>query len=66
MKLARELIGNWESVGNHDLRMDAQCIGGFWHVVLRDADDGDLIMINEDDLVALRDKLNQIIQKAGL
>lgn len=52
---------NWERIGTHDLRLDATPSGGFYHVTLRDADDGDVIVVNEDDLMALRDRLTQII-----
>ena len=54
---------NWERIGNHDLRIDATPAGGFHHVALRDADDGDTIVVNEDDLIPLRDKLNEVIAR---
>lgn len=57
---------NWEKVGTHDLRIDTEPTGGFHHVALRDADDGDTIIVNEDDLVPLRDKLTEVIRRAGL
>ena len=57
---------NWEQVGAHDLRYDDTPAGGFHHVILRDADDGDTIVVNEDDLVALRDRLDRTIRVAGL
>jgi hypothetical protein len=57
--------GNWQQVGTHDLRIDTTPQGGFHHVVLKDADDGDVIVINEDDLIPLRDKLSEIISNLG-
>jgi hypothetical protein len=54
---------NWEIVGTHDLRIDVTPSGGFHHVALRDADDGDVIIINEDDLIPLRDYLNEVIAR---
>ncbi len=55
---------NEEAVGNNDLRYDDTPLGGFHHVMLRDADDGDVIIVNEDDLIALRDRLDQTIKNA--
>lgn len=52
-----------ERIGTHDLRMDTTPCAGFYHVTLRDADDGDVIIVNEDDLIPLRDKLNEVIAK---
>jgi hypothetical protein len=52
-----------ERVGNNDLRYSDNPHGGFRHVVLRDADDGDVIVVNEDDLVALRDRLTRTINQ---
>lgn len=57
---------DYEQVGNNDLRYNDTPEGGFCHVVLRDADDGDLIVINEDDLVALRDRLDKTIKDNNL
>lgn len=56
----------WEMIGTHDLRLSSGSSGGFVHVILRDADDGDVIVINEDDLRALRDRLDQIIKENNL
>ena len=53
----------WENIGNNDLRLSAVPIGGFRHVVLRDADDGDVIVVNEDDVRALRDRLSQELKE---
>lgn len=51
-------------IGNNDLRYnDEPSPGGYWHVTLRDADDGDVIVINEDDLEELRDRLQATINK---
>lgn len=58
--------GDWEPIGNNDLRLQYDSDGGFHHVVLRDADDGDVIVVNEDDLVSLRDRLSEIITAANL
>ena len=55
-----------EQVGTNDLRYNDTPQGGFCHVLLRDADDGDVIIVNEDDLVALRDRLTRTIEKHGL
>jgi len=52
-----------EIIGTHDLRLDSKPAGGFRHLVLRDSDDGDTIVINEDDIEPLRDKLSQILQE---
>ncbi len=52
----------WEQVGNHDLRINAKPKGGFFHVALRDADDGDVVMVNEDDVRALRDRLTKVLE----
>lgn len=51
----------WEQVGNNDLRFCCDGAGGFYHVTLRDADDGDVIVVNEDDVEALRDKLTEVL-----
>jgi folate-dependent phosphoribosylglycinamide formyltransferase PurN len=51
-----------EIIGTHDLRYEDKAEGGFVHVVLRDADDGDVIIVNEDDIRALRDRLTKTIQ----
>ena len=51
-------------VGNNDLRYDDEPAGGFYHVVLRDADDGYRIVVNEDDLIPLRDRLNETIARS--
>lgn len=51
----------WETIGNSDLRLQVDNDGGFNHVVLRDADDGDVIVVNEDDVGALRDRLTKIL-----
>lgn len=51
----------WESIGNNDLRLYVDPTCGFYHVTLRDADDGDVIVVNEDDLESLRDRLTQIL-----
>ena len=55
-----------EQIGNNDLRLDATPAGGFFHVFLRDADDGDVIIVNEDDVRALRDRLSRHIVEHGL
>jgi vacuolar-type H+-ATPase subunit F/Vma7 len=52
----------WEAIGNNDLRMQYEPESGFHHVTLRDADDGDVIVINEDDIETLRDRLSQILE----
>ena len=59
-------MDNEEQVGNNDLRYDDTPQGGFCHIMLRDADDNDVIIINEDDVVTLRDRLTQTIEKYGL
>ncbi len=53
----------WEQIGNNDLRLDATPQGGFFHVALRDADDGDVIIVNEDDVEALRDRLTKVLEE---
>ena len=55
-----------EQVGTHDLRYEDVLTDGFCHVVLYDADDHDRIVVNEDDLVALRDRLNKTITEHKL
>jgi hypothetical protein len=52
-------------IGNNDLRGEVLPGGGFNHVALRDADDGDVIIVNEDDLVALRDWLTRVIEETS-
>lgn len=54
---------DWEAIGNNDLRLLDNGAGGFRHVVLKDVDDGDWIVVNEDDLEALRDRLSVIINE---
>jgi hypothetical protein len=56
-------IGEWETVGNNDLRIWCDGAGGFYHVTLRDADDGDTIIVNEDDVQTLRDRLTRILEE---
>lgn len=58
-------MDEWETIGNNDLRLqvDPRDCGGFYHVTLRDADDGDVIVVNEDDIIALRDRLSEIIEE---
>lgn len=53
-------------IGTNDLRAVADGAGGFGHVVLRDADDGDTIVVNENDVSSLRDYLNIVIEKFNL
>lgn len=49
-------------VGNNDLRVQAEGIGGFRHVTLRNAGNGMVIIVNEDDVEALRDYLNAVLE----
>lgn len=56
----------YRKIGNHDLRLDDEPLGGYVHVALTDADDGDVVIINEDDLVPLRDELSKIIARHNL
>jgi hypothetical protein len=56
----------WEVIGNNDLRAEVDVSCGFAHVVLRDADDGDVIVVNEDDVVVLRNYLNRVIAENKL
>ena len=53
------MADEWEATGNNDLRLQIDGAGGFRHVVLRDADDGDVIVVNEDDVEVLRDRLSR-------
>lgn len=57
------MLDTEEQIGTHDLRYSDTSIAGFYHVSLRDADDGDVIIVNEDDLVALRDRINKTLEK---
>ena len=50
-------------IGTHDLRGALCKGGGFTMLELRDADDGDCTIVNEDDLVALRDFINLVIEE---
>ncbi len=62
MAMERKLpVSGWERIGTHDLRLNADPHGGFYHVTLMDVDDADVIVVNEDDLVALRDRLSGVI-----
>lgn len=56
----------WEKVGGNDLRVCNEINGGFRHLVLRDEEDGGIIVVMEDDLISLRDLLNKVIQEEGL
>ncbi len=56
----------WEPVGNNDLRYDDTPQGGFTYVALRDADDHNVIIINEDDVVLLWERLGRTIRERGL
>jgi hypothetical protein len=49
-------------IGTHSLRAECIPYGGFYHVTLADADDGDVIIVNEDDIESLRDYLNEVLQ----
>lgn len=58
--------GEYVQVGNNDLRFMDGSGSGFNHVVLWDADDGDVICINEDDIEALVGTLNAHLDKYNL
>ena len=66
MNIANPMPDEWETVGNNDLRLSCSVGGGFHHVVLRDADDSGVIVVNEDDLRALRDRLTKVIEEGNL
>jgi hypothetical protein len=56
-----------EIIGNNDLRFeDLTSNSGFHHVAITDADDGDTIILDEDDIKALINKLEQHIKKYKL
>lgn len=50
----------------NDLRVAHDKIGGFNFVHLYDADDHDKFMIDEDNIIPLRDYLNKVIEKGKL
>lgn len=51
-----------EKIGNGDLHYEDSVDGGFGHVTLRDADDGDVIVISEEDVEALYIRLRQTLE----
>lgn len=56
----------YEIIGNNDLRFADANGCGFAHVALRDSDDGDVIIINEDDVRALIARLQAHADKYKL
>jgi hypothetical protein len=46
-----------EKIGNNGLRFEDGTDSGFHHVILKDADDGDVIVVNEDDIDSLIERL---------
>jgi hypothetical protein len=56
----------YEVIGTHDLRLEEVQRGGFVHLALRDADAGDVIVVNEDDIRSLRDRLTETIDRHSL
>lgn len=50
-------------IGSNYLRATVLIGGGFVSVCIEDADDddGDIIIVNEDDIEALRDYLNEVL-----
>jgi hypothetical protein len=64
MSNQNKILAEEIQIGNNDLRASCDMAGGFAHVVLRDADDGDLIVINEDDIVPLMQYLNRVLEEA--
>ena len=54
-----------EVVLHGDIRYEESDGGGFVNVVLRDADDGDVIVLSEDAILALRDRLEVLIREQG-
>jgi hypothetical protein len=57
---------NFEHVGNGDLRFKDETDGGFHHIALRDADDHDTIIINEDDIGLLIKRLQQHVKQHNI
>jgi len=55
-----------EQIGNNDLRFEDATAGGFNHIILSDADDGDTIVVNEDDISSLVNRLLEHIVKYNL
>ena len=55
-----------EKIGNNDLRFRDGSGGGFHQVILEDADDGDVIVISEDDIIPLVKRLQRHIKEYNL
>ena len=55
-----------ETVLANDLRATKELSGGFVFVHLYDADDHDKFMLGEDEIVSLRDYLNEVIKGENL
>jgi hypothetical protein len=57
---------NYEIIGTSDLRFK-ECIGdGFCHVGLYDADDQDFILLNEEEIPLLIERLQKFIKDHNL
>lgn len=52
-RIKKQLEPEFLKIGNGDLRVRCDSDGGFTNIILRDADDGDVIIVGEDDLSTL-------------
>lgn len=55
------MSNDFEPCGNNDLRVRVGPSGGFIFVELYDADDHDHIVLQEDDIIALKKWLDQVV-----
>ena len=51
-----------EQIGTGDLRYNESVDGGFGHVTLRDADDGDVIVLSEETVELLYYRLRKTLE----
>jgi len=65
-KVGTKIHDKWETIGNNDLRFMDGTEGGFNHIALYDADDHDLIIVNEDDIKPLIKRLQKHVEEHNL